>query len=80
MNSRTEKGNTVRDYFLQLRKHINYYRNKFAEKINSLVEKGKGVYIMLLNKNKIMWIYTTSCLQTLGKKLWYLVVYYIFNE
>jgi phage anti-repressor protein len=52
MVSKTNKGNDVRDYFLQLRKHINYYRNKFAEKINSMVEKGKGVYILLVNKNK----------------------------
>ena len=32
MNSRTDRGNEVRDYFIELRKHINYYRNKFAEK------------------------------------------------
>ena len=52
MVSNTDKGKEVRDYFLELRKHINYYRNKFAEKIDDLVKKGKGVYIMLVNKNK----------------------------
>ena len=52
MMSRSEKGNEVRDYFIVLRKFINYYREHFAKKINSLVKSGKGIYILLVNKNK----------------------------
>jgi phage anti-repressor protein len=52
MMSRSKKGNQVRDYFILLRKFINYYREHFATKINSLVKSNKFVYILLVNKNK----------------------------
>ena len=41
MMSRTEQGNSVRDYFITLRKFIDYYREHFANKINSLTTTGK---------------------------------------
>ena len=52
MTSRSKKGNSVRDYFITLRKFIEYYRDHFANKINSLATSNKYVYIILANKNK----------------------------
>ena len=52
MTSRSEKGNAVRDYFITLRKFIEYYRQHIADNINSQVKKGKCIYIILANKNK----------------------------
>lgn len=52
MESRSNKGNSVRDYFITLRKFIEYYRDHFANKINSLATSNKYVYIILANKNK----------------------------
>ena len=52
MLSRTEKGDAVRDYFIILRKFINYYKTHFANNINKLASSKKYVYIILVNKNK----------------------------
>jgi phage anti-repressor protein len=52
MMSRSKKGNQVRDYFILLRKFINYYREHIATKINSLTKNNKFVYILLVNKDK----------------------------
>lgn len=52
MLSRTTKGDSFRDYFITLRKFIDYYKNHFANKINSLVKTKKFVYIILVNKDK----------------------------
>jgi phage anti-repressor protein len=52
MTSKSKKGNSVRDYFITLRKFIEYYRDHFANKINSLATSNKYVYIILANKNK----------------------------
>jgi phage anti-repressor protein len=52
MQSKTKKGNSVRDYFITLRKFIEYYRDHFTNKINSLAISNKYVYIILANKNK----------------------------
>ena len=52
MTSRSEKGNAVRDYFITLRKFIEYYRQHIANNINSMVKKGKCIYIILANKDK----------------------------
>ena len=52
MMSRSEKGNQVRDYFILLRKFINYYREHISNKINSLVKSNNFVYIILVNKDK----------------------------
>ena len=49
MTSRSEKGNAVRDYFITLRKFIEYYRQHIADNINSQVKKGKCIYIILAN-------------------------------
>ena len=52
MTSRSEKGNDVRDYFITLRKFIEYYRKHIANNINNMTEKGKFIYIILANKSK----------------------------
>jgi phage anti-repressor protein len=52
MRSSTEKGKAVRDYFIILRKFINYYKNNFAANINSLAKDGKFMYILVTNKGK----------------------------
>ena len=52
MQSRTKKANDVRDYFIILRKFIDYYKDHFANKINELVENNKSIYFILANKNK----------------------------
>jgi len=52
MLSRTKKGDAVRDYFIVLRKFINYYKTHFANKINKLATSKKYVYIILVDKNK----------------------------
>ena len=50
MLSRTQKGDAVRDYFIILRKFINYYKTHFADNINKLANKKKYVYIILIVK------------------------------
>lgn len=52
MLSNTSKGVAVRDYFIILRKFVNYYCNHIADKIDELVDSGKYIYIILVNKNK----------------------------
>jgi hypothetical protein len=52
MQSRTKKGNEVRDYFILLRKFIDYYKNHFSQKIIDLTKDKKYIYILLVNKNK----------------------------
>jgi phage anti-repressor protein len=52
MTSRSEKGNAVRDYFITLRKFIEYYRQHIANNINGMAKKGKCIYIILANKDK----------------------------
>jgi len=53
MASSTEKGKAFRDYFIMLRKFIDYYKDHFANKINELAkEDNKYVYILMVNKYK----------------------------
>jgi phage anti-repressor protein len=52
MTSRSKKGNAVRDYFITLRKFIEYYRQHFADNINKMAKGEKCIYIILANKNK----------------------------
>ena len=52
LTSKTSKGNDVRDYFIILRKFINYYKLHFANSINKLAQSKKYVYIIQVNKNK----------------------------
>ena len=52
MLSRTQQADSVRDYFIILRKFINYYKNHFADKINHLATTKKYIYILMVNKNK----------------------------
>ena len=37
MKSKSEKANSVRDYFIMLHKFIEYYKNHIAEMINEKV-------------------------------------------
>ena len=52
MTSKSKKGNAVRDYFITLRKFIEYYRQHFANNINKMAKGKKCVYIILANKDK----------------------------
>jgi len=51
MNSSTKKGKLFRDYFVMLRKFIDYYKNHFADKIMELTKTNKFIYILMVNKN-----------------------------
>lgn len=52
MRSNTKKGQLFRDYFIMLRKFIDYYKQHFANKIMELTTTNKFIYILLVNKNK----------------------------
>ena len=52
MKSKTDKGNQVRDYFITLRKFIDYYKHNFANNINTLAKGNKSIYILMVNKDK----------------------------
>jgi phage anti-repressor protein len=54
MMSKAEKANKVRDYFIILRKFIQYYKNNIEDMIinNSLQLPEGTVYIILINKGK----------------------------
>jgi phage anti-repressor protein len=49
MMSKAEKAEKVRDYFILLRKFINYYKNHIS---NMISKSKKYIYILLVNKNK----------------------------
>jgi hypothetical protein len=50
MNSSTEKGKMFRDYFVMLRKFIDYYKNYITDKIIELTKINKYIYIITVNK------------------------------
>ena len=50
--SSTKKGDEYRDYFIMLRKFIDYYKQHITDKIENLTKTHKYIYIMLVNKNK----------------------------
>lgn len=52
MSSKSKMGNSVRDYFVTLRKFIEYYREHISEMIIDKAIEGKAVYILLVNKGK----------------------------
>jgi len=54
MVSHSVKADKVRDYFIILRKFINYYKNYFVDSINNEIKLNlnKCIYIILTNKNK----------------------------
>jgi hypothetical protein len=52
MKSTTKKGQEFRDYFIMLRKFIDYYKQQFSDKILELTKTNKYIYILLVNKNK----------------------------
>lgn len=54
MRSKSKKADAVRDYFIILRKFIDYYKNNISEMILQKAHDnpGKCMYIILVNKNK----------------------------
>jgi len=52
MASKSKKASAVRDYFVTLRKFIEYYREHISEMIIDKAINGKAVYIILVNKGK----------------------------
>ena len=54
MSTKAKKGNEVRDYFILLRKFIDYYKSNISDMImkNMTNKKYKFMYIILVNKNK----------------------------
>ena len=54
MMSKSKKANSVRDYFIILRKFIQYYKDHISEMIiNKVTKKKYGyIYIILVEKNK----------------------------
>lgn len=50
--SSTKKGDEYRDYFIMLRKFVDYYKQHITDKIENLTKTHKYIYIMLVNKNK----------------------------
>ena len=53
MMSKAAKADDVRDYFLTLRKFINYYKNHISNMISKEIQEGMGnIYIILANKGK----------------------------
>jgi phage anti-repressor protein len=52
MKSNTKKGQEFRDYFIMLRKFIDYYRQHISDKIMELTKTNKFIYVLLTNKNK----------------------------
>jgi phage anti-repressor protein len=64
MNSNTEKGKMFRDYFVMLRKFIDYYKNYIADKIMELTKTNKYIYILTVNKkNNILKLGRTGNIQ-----------------
>lgn len=51
MNSSTKKGQEFRDYFVMLRKFIDYYKQHISDKILELSQSNKFIYILSVNKN-----------------------------
>lgn len=52
MNSTTKKGAEFRDYFVMLRKFIDYYKDHISSKLLELTQTNKFIYILLVNKDK----------------------------
>lgn len=52
MKSSGKKGREFRDYFIMLRKFIDYYKQHISDKILELTKTHKYIYILLVNKNK----------------------------
>jgi phage anti-repressor protein len=49
--STTKKGTEFRDYFIMLRKFIDYYKDHISNKILELTKTNKFMYILAVNKN-----------------------------
>ena len=52
MLAKTQRGNEVRDYFITLRKFIDYYKGHISNKILELTKDKGYIYVILVNKNK----------------------------
>lgn len=69
--SRTAKGDSVRDYFIILRKFINYYKTHFANALKKLAKNNKCVYIIMVDKDKWYEEKTLFTLHWQIKTSWY---------
>ena len=52
MMSKSEVGKEARNYFITLRKFIDYYKEDIQDKIIELTNKNQYIYILGINKNK----------------------------
>jgi len=52
MMSKSKKANSVRDYFILLRKFINYYKDHISGMILDKIINKKVIYIIVVNKGK----------------------------
>lgn len=68
MTSKTEKGNQVRDYFITLRKFIDYYKQHIASMIDKEVHSGKCIYVLTVDKDKN--IFKTGRTASIRKRLY----------
>lgn len=50
LSSTTKKGTEFRDYFIMLRKFIDYYKDHISDKILELTKTNKYMYILSVNK------------------------------
>jgi len=50
LSSTTKKGTEFRDYFIMLRKFIDYYKDHISDKILELTKTNKYMYILAVNK------------------------------
>ena len=52
LTSETHKGDAFREFFINLRKFIDYYKTHFTNTINKMVQPKKYIYVISVDKNK----------------------------
>jgi hypothetical protein len=52
LTSETQKGDAFREFFINLRKFIDYYKTHFTNTINKIVQPKKYIYVISVDKNK----------------------------
>jgi phage anti-repressor protein len=69
MMSKSKKANLVRDYFIVLRKFIDYYKDSFNNMIIDDIISGKGKYIYIILVNKYKNIFKLGQTEDIRKRL-----------
>lgn len=69
MSSKAEKANDVRDYFITLRKFIQYYKDNIANMINQTALKNPNGYIYILLVDKTKKIFKVGKTENMKKRL-----------